>query len=130
MGKLDLDALRAEAENTPHEITLGGRIYLFKPRMPLEFTERLNNGEVVEAIKLLLVDPGDWETMRAAIPDDRDLLAISELYAVDMGESRASAPSSRNGNGSLRPTSPTSTASTSPRRASAHKPSGSEGSTP
>lgn len=130
MGKLNLDALRAEAENTPHEVTLGGRVYLFKPRMPLEFTERLNEGRMTEAIKLLLVDPDEWEAMRVAVPDDRDLLAISELYAVDMGESQASQRSSLNGNGSSRPISPATTASVSPMPASARGKSGSAGSKP
>jgi hypothetical protein len=98
MATIDLDArraARAEHANAPHEATLGGRVYRFKPRMPLEFTDLLSAGRMGEAMALLLVDPDDWQAMRAAVPDEDDLMAIAELYGVDLGEAPASAPSSR-----------------------------------
>jgi hypothetical protein len=133
MAKLDLDArraARAEADNTPHEVTLAGHVYPLRARMPLEFTQLLGDGKLVDAVKLLLVDPDDWEQMRTALPDDDDLLALTELYTVDMGESPASPPTSSNGGRSSRPTSRAITTSTSRPRATAPKRSGSAGSTP
>lgn len=130
MATLNLDALRAEADMTPHEVTLGGQVYRFRARLPLEFADLLNQGQVVEAFKLLLVDPTEWEQMRAALPDDQDLLAISDMYAVALPELQASQRSSPNGSGSSRPTSNGSTGSTSPRSVSARKRSGSADSKP
>ena len=133
MATIDLDARRAartETENKPHEATLGGRTYRFKPRMPLEFTDLLNTpGRIAEAIKLILVDPDDWAEFRQAVPDDDDLIAITELYGVDLGEAVASAGSSLNGGASSRPTSKPTTASTSRKRATAPTRSGSAAST-
>ena len=131
MAKINLDALRAEADMTPHEVTLGGAVYQFRARLPLEFSDLLNEGKMGEAMKLLLVDQVDWEQMRAALPDDQDLTWIAEMYAVALPELQASQPSSQNGSGSSRPTSPSSTPdSPSPKRATARKRSGSAGSTP
>jgi hypothetical protein len=137
MATLDLNAKRAartEAENKPHEVTLGfaddgtDRIYQLKPRMPLEFSDLLRAGRMREAMQLLLIDPTDWEQLRKAQPDEDDLLAIADLYGVNLPESPASAPSSSNGGGPSRPTSNGSTGSTSPKPASARKRSGSAGS--
>lgn len=127
MATLNLDALRAEADMTPHEVTLGGKTYRFRARMPLEFAELLNAGKLAEAVKLLLVDGSEYEQFREAIPDDQDLLAITDLYAVDLPESGRSAPSSLNGGPSSKSTSNGSTPSTSPRRAGARRPSASAG---
>lgn len=131
MAILNLDALRAEANMTPHEVTLGGQVYRFRARMPLEFAELLNKGELSEAMKLLLIDPSEWEQMRTALPDDQDLIAIAEMYSVALPELQRSQPSSQSTNGSSKPTSPaTVPASTSRPRVSGRKPSGSAGSSP
>jgi hypothetical protein len=139
MARLDLNATRAarsEAENAPHEVVLGydasgaEQVFLVRPRMPLEFPAMLARGMFDDAIKLILVDPSDWERMRAAIPEEDDLMAMADLYAVDLGESPASAPSSMNGGRSSRPTSSGSTGSTSRKRAGGAKRSGSAASTP
>jgi hypothetical protein len=140
MARLDLNATRAarsEAENQPHEVVLGfdasgaEQVFLVRPRMPLEFPSLLARGMFVEAMEIVLVDPSDWEgRMRATVPEEDDLMAIADLYAVDMGESPASAPSSMNGGQSSRPTSKGSTHSTSAKRATAPKRSGSAASTP
>jgi hypothetical protein len=124
MATLDLDAkraARAEASMTPHEVILGGKTYRLRARMPLEFTDHLNEGRIVEAVKLLLIDPTEWEQLRLAVPDDEDLLAITELYAVDLPESPASAPSSPNGGTPVRPISSATTRSTSARRPTGRK---------
>jgi len=98
--------------------------------MPLEFTDLLNTpGRIAEAIKLILVDPDDWAEFRQAVPDDDDLIAITELYGVDLGEAVASAASSPSGGASSRPTSKPTTASTSRARATARTRSGSAAST-
>jgi hypothetical protein len=138
MTRIDLNATRAartEAQNQPHEVVLGfdasgaEQVFKLRPRMPLEFPSLLARGLFDEAVKLILVDPQDWERMRAAVPEEDDLMAIADLYALDLGESSASPPSSSNGGRSSRPTSSGSTVSTSRRRAGAPKPSGSAGST-
>jgi len=132
MATLDLDARRAartEAEDTPHEVTLGGHVYPLRARMPLEFTQLLGEGKLVDAVKLLLVDPDDWADFRQAVPDDDDLIAITELYGVDLGEAVASAGSSPNGGANSRPTSKPTTGSTSRKRATAPTRSGSAAST-
>jgi hypothetical protein len=129
MATLDLDARRAEANLTPHEVTLGGNTYRLRNPMPLEYLQLLRQGKLVEAVQLLLIDPSEWEQMRAAIPDEADLTAITKLYEVDEGESSASPSSSANGGRPSKSTSSGSTASTSPQPAGGRKRSGSAGST-
>jgi hypothetical protein len=139
MARIDLNATRAarsEAENQPHEVVLGfdasgaEQVFRLRPRMPLEFPSLLARGLFDEAVKIILVDQEDWERMRAAVPEEDDLMAIADLYALDLGESPASARSSTNGGRSSRPTSSGSTRSTSRKRAGAGKRLGSAGSTP
>src|SRR6266496_4861787 len=81
MAKLDLDALRAEADMTPHEVVLGGQTYRLRATMPLDCMALIKAGDLAEAMAMLLIDPGEWEQMRAAVPDDRDLLAVVALYS-------------------------------------------------
>jgi hypothetical protein len=139
MARIDLNAKRAarsEAENEPHEVVLGfdasgnEQVFRLRPRMPLEFPSLLARGLFDDAVKIILVDPADWERMREAVPEEDDLMTIADLYALDLGESPASAPSSNNGGRRSRPTSSATTTSTSRRRATAPRPSESGGSTP
>ena len=139
MARVDLNAKRAarsEAQNKPHELALGfdasgaELVWLLKPRMPLEFAELLSQGRTGTAMKLLLVNPDDWERMREFVPEDDDLYDISRLYDVDLGESSASSPSSNGGGPSSRPTSNGSTGSTSVPAVGGPPPSGSDASTP
>lgn len=134
MARADLNAKRAarsEAENAPHEVALGfdadgkERVFFLKPRLPVAFVELLREGRIREALQLLLVDPADWEPMRAADLDSDDLMAICELYGVDLPESPASTRSSTNGGPSSRPTSKRRTGSTSHKPAGAREPSAS-----
>ena len=136
MARLDLNAKRAarsEAENRPHEVVLGfdasgaEQVFLFQPRLHLETTSLLLAGRGDEVLKLNLVNPDDWERLRKAVPDESDLLDIlNELYAADVGESPASARSSKNGGQNSRPTSKGSTRSTSAKRAGDKTPSASD----
>lgn len=122
MARVDLNAKRAarsEAQNKPHELALGfdasgaELVWLLKPRMPLEFAELLSQGRTGTAMKLLLVNPDDWERMREFVPEDDDLYDIGRLYDVDLGESSASSASLASGGPSSRLTSDGSTASAS-----------------
>jgi hypothetical protein len=134
MARINLNATRAarsEAENEPHEVVLGfdakgeEQVFLVRPRMPLEFPTLLARGMFVEAMEIVLVDSSDWERMRKDVPEEDDLLAIADLYSVDLGESPASARSSSNGGPRPKPTSKGSTRSTSPKRVGDRTPSGS-----
>jgi hypothetical protein len=138
MARVDLNkkrAARSEAENKPHEVALGfdaggnEQVFLLKPRMPLEFTDLLAQGTTAQAVKLLLVDPGDWDRFLAAAPEDEDLLDITDVYGVDLPESSASAPSSKSGGRNSRRTGKRTTTATSARTASAPAPSASAAST-
>lgn len=128
MAKLDLNARRAarsEAEKEPHEVELGHDadgnplVWRLRPQMPVEYTDLLVQGRMAEALRLLLVDEDDWPELRKQVPDDDELTAISELYAVTPPESPASAGSSTSDGTSSRRTSNGSTASTSPTAATA-----------
>jgi hypothetical protein len=139
MAVIDLNAHRAarsEAENKPHDLILGfddegkPRVYQLRPRMPVEFTDLLVAGKMGEAMQLLLVDPNDWAELRKAVPDDDDLAAVTELYAVNLPESPGSASSSPNGGSTLKPISRSDITSISVRAATDQPPSGSADSTP
>jgi hypothetical protein len=121
--RVDLNAkhaARSEAENEPHELVLGynpdgsEQVFLLRPRLPMEFSALLRRGATDEAIRLILVNPDDWERFRREIPDDDDLYDITELYEMVPGESSASTPSSNGDGRSSRPTSNASTTSTLP----------------
>lgn len=121
MARLDLDARRAEADMTPHEVVLGGKTYRFVARLPVEFMTLLKQGDLEDAMRLLMLDPSEWDELRAAVPTDDDLMAIVELYGVSEGESSASNGSSPSAGTSSRPTSSPTTGSTSGRSASGRK---------
>ena len=107
MGQvLDLNARRAarsEVENAPHEVAFGfdadgkPRVFWLKPRMPIEFIDLLATGAAGAALRLLLVDPAQWDAFRMGEPDSDDLAAIAALYGVDLPESQGSPDSSTNG---------------------------------
>jgi hypothetical protein len=106
MAKLDLNARRAarsEAENQPHEVTLGfdpdGKpwVFLLKPRMPIEYMDLLIANQLSEALRILLVDPDQWEQFRMGSPDNEDLEAITALYSMSPPESDGSPGFSTNG---------------------------------
>lgn len=138
MAKLNLNARRAarsEAENTPHEVTLGfdadgkPQVFKLKPRMPVEYMDLLSAGQLGAALRMLLVDPSQWELLRGADPDHEDLAEITELYSVSLPESDSSASSSTNGGPSSKLTLPSDITSISARSVTDPAPSGSAGST-
>jgi hypothetical protein len=133
MAKLNLDARRAarsEAENEPHEVVLGGHTFLLKPRMPIDYMDLLIANQLSAALRILLVDPSQWDMFRMGEPDNEDLEAITELYSVSPPESDGSASSSTNGGSSSKLTLPSDITSTSVRRAMDQAASGSAASSP
>jgi hypothetical protein len=103
---LDLNARRAarsEAENIPHKVALGfnadgtPRVFELKPVMPVEYMDLLGAGQLGAALRILLVDPDQWEQFRMGEPNSDDLEAITQLYAVSVPESDGSPSFSTNG---------------------------------
>ncbi len=95
----DLDAKRAarsEAQNTPHEVILGGESFSLPPRIPLESIELMGEAKFTEAFKVLLGDDDTARRFFAHRPDDGDLEEIMGLYGTGP-ESSASPISSLNG---------------------------------
>ena len=125
MATLDLDARRAardEAKNQPHEVTLGGEVFRFRPRIPLEALDLMAEGKFRPAFQLLLVEdaPDTLARFFAHVPDDEDLEDIVEgLYGQAPGESAASPALSANGGRPSSRTSPRTTTLTSRKLATA-----------
>lgn len=114
MARLDLDAKRAarsEAEQAPHDVTLGGEVFEFPPLVPLEALDLMAVAEFRAAFRLLL-GPEDATRFFRHAPDQADLEQIMSLYG-NPGESSASAASSLPIGSRSRPTSPPSTTSIS-----------------
>lgn len=115
---LDLDARHAEHDGVPKPIRLGGVVYDLPARMPLLVAVWLDRGDWDKALGVLFGE--DNVDAVAALLDKDDLIAINrELYGGDTGESQASSSSSKKSGARSRRTSGGSTASTSPKRASA-----------
>jgi hypothetical protein len=114
MAHLDLDAKRAarsEAEQTPHEVVLGGETFELAPMIPLEALDLMADAAFREAFALLL-GPEDATRFFRHKPDQSDLEQILSLYG-EPGESLASAASSPSIGKRSRPTSKRTTTSTS-----------------
>ena len=108
---LDLDAKRAarsEAQNTPHEVRLGGETFILPPKLPLESLELMGEAKFREAFRILLGDDAAVRRFFAHRPDNDDLEELMGLYGSP-GESSASPGSSLNGG---RPSKRTGTATT------------------
>jgi hypothetical protein len=122
MAHLDLDAkraARAEAENAPHEVVLGGETFTLPPRIPLECLDLVQEGDFRAAFRLLLDDEEALIRFLAHRPDDEDLAELLGLYG-EPGESAASPVSSANGGRQPKQTSRRPTTSTSRRHATAN----------
>jgi hypothetical protein len=128
VGRVDLDAVRAEAEPDPHYVTLGGVEYALRPELPpaviellvpedfdLEHPEAMSDVPRFSQIARALLLDTDVDAMVFALQmSQTQWEAIFNLYGFDMGESSASpAPSSPTRKRS-RPTSRSTTASRSP----------------
>ncbi len=125
MASFDLDAARAaraEARGEPPTVTFGGEEYVMPAELELEAAEHLMFGRPTQFVKALLGE--DWERFNANKPTLNDLKDLSDGLAVlygfaEPGESPASPSSSTSNGNRSRPTSNGSTASRSPRRATA-----------
>ena len=131
MASLDLDArraARAEATGEPHEVTLGGEVFRFRPRIPLEALDLMAEGKFRPAFRLMLFDDRDGKKVKVTaldrffshVPDDADLEDIVEgLYGQAPGEFSASPASSANGGRPQRPIGKATTTATSRRTVTA-----------
>lgn len=95
---IDLDkakAARAEAHGEPPTLVWGGGTYTLPVEMPADFAFLADDGEVREAVSVLLGD--DAATFFAERPSVEDLelfvRSIGEVYGVTPGEAPASASS-------------------------------------
>jgi hypothetical protein len=127
MGRVDFDALRAEAAEEPHEVTVGGVTYKLRATLPPaviaylappgfdpEHPETVAGfiPDFVSVARALLLD-GDAETFAMQFDQD-EWERLFELYGLSLGESLASPGSSLPTPVPSRPTSPSTTASPSP----------------
>lgn len=121
MGRLDLDAARAErdaaraeAKAEPHELVFKGQAFELPPELPAEFAFALADNDSKRALEELLGDA--FSTFWELSPSVDDLTVFGEgiarLYGIGPGEAPASDGSSSNGSSRSRPTSPATTAST------------------
>lgn len=93
----------------------GGETFLFTPEMPLEFAELLANMRLSSAVRVLLVNEADLDRFLALKPLVSDMEAIASLYGMgSLGESTASAESSKSTSNGSRPTSSATTDSSLP----------------
>jgi hypothetical protein len=128
VGRVDLDAVRAEAETEPHYVTLDGVEYALRPELPPAVIELLvpedfdiqhpeNMSDVPrfsQVARALLMDT-TVDAMAFALKMSQDQWeAVFDLYGFSMGESSASAASSSETPAPSRPISPSTTASPSP----------------
>jgi len=125
--KLDLNAARAARaakRGEPMSIELGDPAQSFRlvDELPVEVTEKATAGDVVGAMKALLKDQEDWPKIQAIGLSYDDILAIVEFYGTSLGESQASAISSKMSTAQSKPTSSTTTASTLPTQSGAATP--------
>lgn len=128
MGRVDLDAVRAEAEPEPHYVTLNGVEYAlraelppaviellvpedFDPAHPEEMTDVPRFSQVARA---LLLDPNADPLAFALQMSQAQWEAVFDLYGFNMGESPASAALSSPTPAPSRPISPITTESPSP----------------
>lgn len=114
MGVLDLDARRAEANDEPHQLTLGGETYELPARVPLAFVEELSNNRFYEAIALLFGADNAEPVFALLSAEDLDVIA-KDLYDMGgdgVGKASASSSSSNRAGRRSKRTSNGSTAST------------------
>ena len=98
MGRLDLDAQRAEANDEPHEVVLGGREWKLPARFPLVAGQRMQEGAVEEAIAMLF-GPDAVEHLSPLFSTE-DLEAIADqLYDLNDRAQRAQAAANTATNG-------------------------------
>lgn len=89
---LDLDGRRAERDDKPKEVRLGGEVWELPAKMPILFAGYLGKGEFDAAIEVLF---GTGAVAKIGRLIDLDTLRdlSTELYDGDLGESPASVKS-------------------------------------
>ena len=95
---LDLNARRAARAAKRGEdfvVSVGDPAESFRlvEELPLRAMELIGEGELVAAVKMLVVDPAQWERFAELVSLD-DVADISSLYGSSLGESSASTESS------------------------------------
>jgi hypothetical protein len=128
VGSIDFDAARAEAKEEPHEVTVGGRVYHLRAKLPPAVIEFLAPEDFdpqhpeemsfvprfSEVARALLVDP-DADPLTFAVQlDDQEWEQLLSLYGFALGESSASPGSSEANGEQSRPTSPSTSELISP----------------
>jgi hypothetical protein len=126
VGRVDFDALRAEADDEPHEIIVGGDTYRLRATLPPavisylappdfdpEHPETIGGfvPDFIAVSRALLID-GDAETFAMQF-DEHEWEIVFELYGLSLGESSASPESSPPTPMPSRPISPSTTESPS-----------------
>lgn len=119
--KLDLNARRAARAAARGEgmfVTVDDHDVELIPELPLDFDViRVDN--TMDVIKMLLVNPDDYEVLVKAKLSLNDVLEIVEMYGVQMGESLSAAESSINTSVRSRRTGKGTTTATSRRTSGA-----------
>lgn len=115
--RIDIDQRRTEAGKDDVEVVIGGRTFMFAPRLPVEVALQANaiasdlatiapeeQNRIFMTICEAMVGPEDAPAFIRVIDIDELTWLMGEVYGADMGELLASATSSASiGNGS-RPT--------------------------
>ena len=112
--QLNLDQRRAEAGREVVNVTVGGEVFRFAPHLPVSVglqAARLSGASMTPAeqektfMAVCAAMVGDRAAALVEVIDFEELMYLmTEIYGVDLGESPASAPSSRNGGKRPRPT--------------------------
>src|SRR5262245_55837673 len=101
MGRLDLDAIHAEATETPHIVVLAGQEWSLPPIFPLVVAEHLQAGQCRDAIALLFGEDAVDVLSPVLGLEDIDMIAEA-LYDVagkaQAVQSRHAALTASNGN--------------------------------
>ena len=123
MARIDLDAARRARKGEEHTVAFGGGEFTLPPEPPFAVAPLAVEGDIDGMIKAMLGDQyEDFMTLKPSLLDVTTLLEQAfELYGFsDMGESLASAGSSKTTSSRSRPTSNGSTTRTlrTPSRAS------------
>jgi hypothetical protein len=95
MAAVDLKARRAarqEKLGPPPQVAWDDIVFTLPLELPLTFTEKLNEGDISGALRMLLGDRAQ-EFYDLVQPTLGDLAEISELFGRSLGESSASTAS-------------------------------------
>lgn len=88
---VDLDARRAaRLERTgPKQVRHGGKVWLFKPELPMQVVENFTAGDIAGAFQRILVDPELADEFLAAgdLSQDDFKELMTAVYGLDLGNS-------------------------------------------